>query len=728
MTNKTVRCFGLNSEGQLGNGTTTSTSVPTPVLGLNDVKEIKLSQGDTAATNENSPFACALTASSQLFCWGSNAYGQMGQGSLAQTIYTSPVQVPLSNVSAFDLGRTHACAVSGSRLYCWGDNRSGQLLNGTRTSVLSPTLTTINGTVVSVGAAAQASCAIMNTGQVLCSGNNIYGQLGTAPNLFDFLTTTLNPTPTNPLTSKPSVIDGGASHFCALFPAEGLQKVQCVGYGAFGQIGDGANTLSSGNYEVSLNANHASQISVGLQSSCFIKKSPIAAAIAGCYGDGSFGQLGNGSSANRNEFTPVIDVVDPTFISIGNTHGCVVQADTTAKCFGSNTSGERGDNLAVQSGTPSYVYGSECLTDAETCSSPTVTPSINCTNQAVSWSQNGLQCQATTGANSNGTTRNLTNTSGGFVGSATATCNSSTDTYSLSNTSCSTSACTARTITWAGSGASCSASVGSTSNGGTRNLTSSNGNPGSATAVCNSSTNSYSLSGTSCSNQAPPPTDTGCTSRSVTWSANGNTCSSSLPSASSGTFNALASNTATSGSSHKSGSANYSCINGNWIPTPNSTPTCFRGCNIQFKEDWSGTFGNSRDLNLPRCATHSPQDQTRNFSSQFMKHGERRDVHLDYQNGGDHPDFICDNGRATISNRSGYSCTKPNLRRSCVAHRRGYTKQASCSYPIPAMSHGENLRVIASPISSANGNGYADFYCHDGYVQLTDNNYTCTPP
>lgn len=127
-----VRCAGLNTAGQAGTGST-ATSVVTPgvVAGLTGtiVRET-LTAGDQ--------HTCVMAAS-DVYCWGANARGQLGDGTT--TARRTATRVPgLGPVKALSAGSTHTCAIkTNDELVCWGGNNSGQLGDGTTTQRTTPT-------------------------------------------------------------------------------------------------------------------------------------------------------------------------------------------------------------------------------------------------------------------------------------------------------------------------------------------------------------------------------------------------------------------------------------------------------------------------------------------------------------------------------------------------------------------------------------------------------------
>lgn len=125
-----VKCWGRNDAGQVGDGTTSDRLTPVPVSGLSSgIRSVSTSEGHS----------CAVTSSGRLKCWGSNDFGQLGDG----TTHASPVPVdvrsPSHGVRAVAVGRNHTCALlETGAVACWGYNYDGQLGNGTTDNSLAP--------------------------------------------------------------------------------------------------------------------------------------------------------------------------------------------------------------------------------------------------------------------------------------------------------------------------------------------------------------------------------------------------------------------------------------------------------------------------------------------------------------------------------------------------------------------------------------------------------------
>ena len=129
LTGGAVKCWGAGNGGALGNGANDSSTTPVSVSGL--------SSGVTAIGGGSSNF-CAILSGGALQCWGSGAYGKLGNGT--KTNSNIPIAVPgfQSGVSAVDMDDTHICVLVGSALKCWGESSYGQLGNGQLIWQLTP--------------------------------------------------------------------------------------------------------------------------------------------------------------------------------------------------------------------------------------------------------------------------------------------------------------------------------------------------------------------------------------------------------------------------------------------------------------------------------------------------------------------------------------------------------------------------------------------------------------
>ena len=273
-----AKCWGKNSDGQLGDGTTTSSSTPVSVSGISTAVSIALGSyhscailtdgsikcwgkgsslggllGNGATTSSSSPvsvsgittatsialgdyFSCAVLTDGSVKCWGNNGYGQLGDGS--STHSSIPVSVSgISTATNISLGSIHSCAVLTDRsIKCWGDNSDGRLGDGSTTDSATPVSVTGISTAVGVALGYSYSCAVLMSGSAKCWGTNSYGQLGDGST-----TGSLTPVSVTGI-STASSIALGSYHSCALLTDE---LAKCWGNNDSGQLGDGSQTSSS---------------------------------------------------------------------------------------------------------------------------------------------------------------------------------------------------------------------------------------------------------------------------------------------------------------------------------------------------------------------------------------------------------------------------------------------------------------------------------------------------
>ena len=223
-----VQCWGANASGELGDGTTNPSPTPVPVSGL--------TTGVTAiAVGGN--FSCALLgAEGAVRCWGDNTVGSLGDGTTTMRLVPTPVSGLTSGVTNVSAGNGHACATVGETTKCWGYNISGQTgptsnlpscyaTNPCNTvPVMMPQLT--SGVASSI-AANDAACAILTTGGVACWGRNLYGKLGDG-------TTIDSPDPVQvaDFTSGVTSIGIGYRSGCAVRD----ESIYCWGDGFYGNV------------------------------------------------------------------------------------------------------------------------------------------------------------------------------------------------------------------------------------------------------------------------------------------------------------------------------------------------------------------------------------------------------------------------------------------------------------------------------------------------------------
>ena len=277
----TVKCWGANESGQLGNGSTDNSGVPVDVAGLGPgVLQVSAGASHT----------CALTRSRTVLCWGTNGTGELGTGGTEASAIPVPVKGLPAGSTAVDVGNGFTCVVfTGSTVRCWGDNGDGQLGTGDRTGrLLWETVSTLPpSSVLSVGDA--HACAVASDGAVACWGTNRAGQLGISMAGTGSLTPIVVPgLPQGGVTA----VSAGYNRTCGV--ASG--SVVCWG-GAM----DAAAAEKAGPQAVA-ELKGVTEVSVGTFHAC-----AATAQAVSCWGENSNGQLGDGTTSASE--VPVVSLV-----------------------------------------------------------------------------------------------------------------------------------------------------------------------------------------------------------------------------------------------------------------------------------------------------------------------------------------------------------------------------------------------------------------------------------
>lgn len=254
-----VKCWGYNNAGQLGNNSTISSNIPVDVSGLAS-GVIAISAGNT--------HTCALTVAGGVKCWGSNDNGQLGNNSTTPS--SIPVDVAgLTNVVAISAGEQHTCALTvpagaaSGGVKCWGANTSGQLGDGTMpTRHLTPVdVSGLTSNVAAISSGNFHSCALTISGGVQCWGNNGHGQLGDGSTA-----TRSTPVSVSGLTNTATAIVAGIDQTCAQTEGSGMK---CWGYNVDGRLGNNTTTESRTPVDVyGLSSGVVIGITTGFNHSC----------------------------------------------------------------------------------------------------------------------------------------------------------------------------------------------------------------------------------------------------------------------------------------------------------------------------------------------------------------------------------------------------------------------------------------------------------------------------
>ena len=222
-----VKCWGDNSFGQLGDGSTTGRDTPVDVSGLTS---------GVAAVSAGDGFTCALTTGGGVKCWGDNYFGQLGDGNTTESDTPVDVSGLTSGVAEMSAGAGSVCALTtAGGAECWGDNANGELGDGN--TIESDTPVDVSGLtsgVAEVSAGGYQSCAVAAGGGTKCWGENNDGDLGDGSTMDSHI-----PVDVVGLTSGVAEVSAGYRHTCAVATSGGAD---CWGYDEYGELG--CNTIT----------------------------------------------------------------------------------------------------------------------------------------------------------------------------------------------------------------------------------------------------------------------------------------------------------------------------------------------------------------------------------------------------------------------------------------------------------------------------------------------------
>lgn len=336
-----VRCWGNDGEGQLGNGpaSSASSSVPIDVVGL---------PGEAVAVTTGYRHACALVGSGTgtVWCWGSRSEGQTGT-IVSLTSNPTPEQVDgiPAGVVSIAAGEDHVCAATElGEVWCWGEATDLQLGGSSTTNTATPVQVVGLSGVDQVAAGTAHTCAHKTDGSVWCWGRNDHAQLGRASGADSG-----TPTAVAGIGGTTRSVTAGGSSTCAITTVGGLR---CWGFNVQYQLGDGTTTersapvtptgLGAGVRDADLGELHGCAVTV--------------AGAARCWGRNDTGAVGIANRAEARTPTTVSGLASGVrSIAGGRGTTCAVLTTGGGRCWGGAFSGELGDGTVATLRTPGTV-------------------------------------------------------------------------------------------------------------------------------------------------------------------------------------------------------------------------------------------------------------------------------------------------------------------------------------------------------------------------------------
>lgn len=336
-------CWGKGSAGQLGSigdstcfadslpATRSPCAIAPKRTSLPDLSLSVVAAGDSTG--------CGISDAKQLYCWGDDTFGQVGNGSGGGGAQLRLATVGAESFTSITVGGAHACALNvGGRAYCWGQDSTGQLGDARRVNSTTPIpVVGSNGLVaqalqyVAISAGAKHTCGLTSDGGALCWGDGSVGALGTG-------SSQSSDVPSQVAGRPFTRISAGRTHTCALSTGG---EVFCWGSNSSGQLGISATTNQLN--PVSVGVGYAA-IAAGDDFTCALST----AAQISCWGKNSHGQLGRGEpfpggfSATP---TPISSSLRFSSLAVGRRHVCAIDVNGDAWCWGSNIFGALGNSL-----------------------------------------------------------------------------------------------------------------------------------------------------------------------------------------------------------------------------------------------------------------------------------------------------------------------------------------------------------------------------------------------
>lgn len=352
LPNGSIRCWGENTNNELGDGTKNVRPTPVDVLGIAGAVSVRPGRARSCATlssgkvtcwgiGEKAAIAagftdvidavythelCAVRRSGEVVC--GEHYEELPSNGGEESEQEKPELKPipgLSGATAIVAGREHTCALLKSgEVGCWGEpealgSGSDEKDEGD-SDMPRPRMVKGLNDAVQISAMGYHTCAVRKTGGIVCWGANQAGQLGDGSS-----DTQLAPTPVQ-FVSDAVEVAAGVYHSCAV---RRNGEVACWGEGDDGQLGNGERESSNGPVTVK-GLSDAVHIIAGNEFSCASRKSGEVV----CWGSSERGKLGNGAMSEHPLPFEVEGVTDATAVTAGSAHSCALRKDGSAICWG----------------------------------------------------------------------------------------------------------------------------------------------------------------------------------------------------------------------------------------------------------------------------------------------------------------------------------------------------------------------------------------------------------
>jgi alpha-tubulin suppressor-like RCC1 family protein len=333
----TLWTWGPNTQGQLGDNSTTPKSSPVQTVATGNNWKYVSSRGE---------FVAAIKTNGTLWIWGQNSNGQLGDNTT--TSKSSPVQTVAGGTDWLQIsaGTDHMSGIkTDNTLWCWGKNTYGQLGDNTNIPKSSPVQTVVTGTVwKQVSSGHDHTGSVKTNNRLWLWGRNDYGQLGD-----NSRTHKSSPVQTSAGGTDWKQVSTGYYHTAGI-KTDGT--LWCWGHNTYGQLGDNTSAHKSNPAQTIANGEDWKQVSAGGYFTAAIKND----GTLWVWGDNTWGQLGDNTSTKKS--SPVQTVAGGTNwkqVSAGGYHLMAIKTDGTVWGWGWNDAGEIGDNSVTWRSSPVQI-------------------------------------------------------------------------------------------------------------------------------------------------------------------------------------------------------------------------------------------------------------------------------------------------------------------------------------------------------------------------------------
>ena len=352
MVDGAATCWGYNYYGQLGNGSTTSSVAAVPVTGIDGSSPATTAISVGGGKNHS----CAVLANGTVKCWGQNDSGQLGDGTLTNSSVPVSVRVidgvtPSTTAVNVSAGQTNSCAqMADGTVRCWGGGSDSQIVEGI-------TALSDSTTAVDLDTDFFHSCVATRNGSAMCWGISGFGQLGKGTAAPSALPAVVSGIDGSSDAATAVEVALGENSSCARM---GAGTVKCWGSNSSGQLGDGSKTQRNSPVSVSGitgvdDATTAVDVSAGGVHTCAV----MANGTVKCWGAGFFGLLGDGLGTESLVPVAVSGLTgatpDTTAVAIGSSRfaTCALMEDADVQCWGGT--GFLDSNFSTVSLSPARV-------------------------------------------------------------------------------------------------------------------------------------------------------------------------------------------------------------------------------------------------------------------------------------------------------------------------------------------------------------------------------------